>query len=128
MSINPKLFTAYVNEDLTKAEEIARENSNVQISTVHLLKSMLREDSGFPSLVFQKAGVDVDTLKRKVDEAVKKLPKQSPVPDELYMSGGMSKILRVAQDNAAAQKDSRVAQDHILSALFSDTNLTSILD
>lgn len=128
MSINPKLFTAYVNEDLTKAEEIARENSNVQISTVHLLKSMLREDSGFPSLVFQKAGVDVDTLKRKVDEAVKKLPKQSPVPDELYMSGGMSKILRVAQDNAAAQKDSRVAQDHILSALFSDTNLTSILE
>ena len=70
----------------------------------------------------------MDTLKRKVDEAVKKLPKQSPVPDELYMSGGMSKILRVAQDNAAAQKDSRVAQDHILSALFSDTNLTSILE
>ena len=123
MSINPKLFTAYVNEDLTKAEEIARENSNVQISTVHLLKSMLREDSGFPSLVFQKAGVDVELLKKKIDEQMKKLPKQRPLPDELYPSGTLMKILKIAQDNAAAQKDSRVAQDHVLSALFSDTTM-----
>ena len=128
MSIDPKLFTNYVNADLVNAEEAAKKNSNAQISTVHLLQSMLRENGSFPYLVLLKAGINVDLLKKKVDEAVSKLPKQDPLPDELYPSGMLMKILKIAQDNATAQKDSRVAQDHVLSALFSDTTLKSLLE
>ena len=126
MSVDPKLFTAYVNENISKASEIAKNNSNPEISDVHLVAAMLESQQEFPYLVIQKAGVDVELLKKKIDEQMKKLPKQSPLPDELYPSGTLMKILKIAQDNAAAQKDSRVAQDHVLSALFSDTTMKSL--
>ena len=128
MSIDPKLFTNYVNENINRASELAKSNSNPEISDVHLIAAMLESQQGFPYLVLQKTGVDVELLKRKIEQQMQKLPKQDPLPDELYPSGMLMKILKIAQDNATAQKDSRVAQDHVLSALFSDTTLKSLLE
>ena len=42
---------------------------------------MLREPKNFPYLVCQKAGIDVELLRKKLDEQLQKLPKQDPVPD-----------------------------------------------
>ena len=120
MSIDPKLFTAYVAENISKATDLAKSKSNVEITAFHLLKAMIQDKASFPSLVIQKAGGNVETIEKEVDKQINKLPKQSPVPDELYPSGNLMKVLKLAQENAVANKDSRVAQDHVLSALFSE--------
>ena len=126
MSIDPKLFTAYVAENISKATDLAKSKSNVEITAFHLLKAMIQDKSSFPSLVIQKAGGE--TIEKEVDKQINKLPKQSPVPDELYPSGNLMKVLKLAQDNAVANKDSRVAQDHVLSALFSDSVVKNLLE
>ena len=128
MSLDPKLFTAYVAENISKATDIARNQSNAEITAFHLLKAMIQDKSSFPSLVIQKAGGNVETIEKEVDKQINKLPKQSPVPDELYPSGNLMKVLKLAQDNAVANKDSRVAQDHVLSALFSDSVVKNLLE
>ena len=128
MSIDPKLFTAYVSDNISKANDLAQNNSNPEMSTLHLLDAMIQDKTAFPALVLQKAGVDVDNLKRKVEEQLRKLPKQDPLPDELYPSGSLLKVLKLAQDSATSNKDSRVAQDHILSALFNDSAVKSLFE
>ena len=128
MSFDQSKFTNYVNDDLVHAQELAKKNANPQISPIHLAVSMLREAKNFPYLVCQKAGVDVEMLKKKLDEQLQRLPKQDPVPEELYISAGLSKVLKIAQDNAVANKDSRVAQDHLMVALFNDTTLCSLFE
>ena len=128
MSIDPKLFTAYTQDNINEANNIAKKNSNPEITNVHLAIAMLKEPTGFPYLVCQKAGIDVELLKKKLDEQLKKIPKQEPVPEELYISGSLGKTLSIAKENAAAQKDSRVAQDHVLLALFSDSTMKSLFE
>ena len=127
MSFDQSKFTNYVNDDLVHAQELAKKNANPQISPIHLAVSMLREVKNFPYLVCQKAGVDVEMLKKKLDEQLQRLPKQDPVPEELYISAGLSKVLKIAQDNAVANKDSRVAQDHLM-VVFNDTTLCSLFE
>ena len=117
MSFDQKKFTNYVTENLIAAQDLAKANKNPEISNVHLAVSMLKDPKGFPYLVCQKAGVDVEVLKKKLDEQLKKIPTQDPLPDEIYFSASLSKILRLAQENATSQKDSRVAQDHVAEGL-----------
>ena len=67
MSFDQSKFTNYVNDDLVHAQELAKKNANPQISPIHLAVSMLREAKNFPYLVCQKAGVDVEMLKKKLE-------------------------------------------------------------
>ena len=60
MSIDPKLFTAYIQDNINEANNIAKKNSNPEITNVHLAIAMLKEPTGFPYLVCQKAGIDVE--------------------------------------------------------------------
>ena len=128
MSINPKLFTAYTQDNINQAFDVARKNSNPEVTNVHLAIAMLKEPKDFPYLVCQKAGIDVELLKKKLDEQLKKIPKQDPLPDDLYVSGALGKTLSIAQENAASQKDTRVAQDHVLAAMFSDSTMKSLFE
>ena len=59
MSIDPKLFTAYIQDNINEANNIAKKNSNPEITNVHLAIAMLKEPTGLPYLVCQKAGIDV---------------------------------------------------------------------
>ena len=128
MSFDQKKFTNYVTENIIAAQDLAKANKNPEISNVHLAVAMLKDPKGFPYLVCQKAGIDVELLKKKLDEQMKKIPKQDPLPDEIYFSASLSKIFRLAQENATSQKDSRVAQDHVLSAMFNDSTMKSLFE
>ena len=64
MSINPKLFTAYTQDNINEAFDVARKNSNPEVTNVHLAVAMLKDPKGFPYLVCQKAGIDVELLKK----------------------------------------------------------------
>ena len=59
MSVDPKLFTNYVNENINRASELAKSNSNPEISDVHLIAAMLESQQGFQYLVLQKSVLDV---------------------------------------------------------------------
>ena len=128
MDIDPKLFTSYVNDNVATALEMAKKNSNPECMTIHLVAAMLKNTNEFPYLVCQKTGVNMENLLKKVDEQVKKVGKQEPCPEEIYPSRSLIKVLHTAQDNAAAQKDSRVAQDHVLVALFTDSTIKSLFE
>ena len=94
MSFDQKKFTNYVTENIIAAQDLAKASKNPEISNVHLAVAMLKDPKGFPYLVCQKAGIDVELLKKKLDEQLKKIPTQDPLPDEIYFSASLSKILR----------------------------------
>ena len=128
MNFDQNLLTNNVKEDIIKAQNLARENSNPSVYPVHLLQAMIEDESRLPALVFKKAGVSMPVLKKKVSEASRKLPKQDPVPPEIYFSHGLTNVLNAAQEVSKSQKDTRIAQDHVLRSLFKETSLKNILE
>ncbi|KAK8791130.1 hypothetical protein WA158_005761 [Blastocystis sp. Blastoise] len=126
--MNTDKFTNAVVDNLQKAIELAKKNSNIEVGIYHLAYAMFEDPKGFTSVVCTKAGGDVDKIRYQLAEAYKKLPTQNPAPEDLSLSGGLSRVLRLAEENATKNGDSHTAQDHILLALLGETQMNSLFE
>jgi ATP-dependent Clp protease ATP-binding subunit ClpB len=66
-------------------------------------------------------------VKRLLQKSIRRIPSQSPPPDETSLSAASLKVLREAQSLQKTMHDSYIAQDHILLALIKDTTTAAIL-
>ncbi|HET6361230.1 MAG TPA: Clp protease N-terminal domain-containing protein, partial [Gemmatimonadota bacterium] len=68
-------LTNRLQEALVAAQQAARRNGNPEIQPEHLAQALLAQDGGlFPTLL-TRLGVDVDSTRRRVDDAVARLAK-----------------------------------------------------
>lgn len=66
-------------------------------------------------------------MKRLLQKSIRRIPSQSPPPDETSLSAASLKVLREAQSLQKTMHDSYIAQDHILLALIKDTTIAATL-
>jgi len=86
--------------------------------------------SSSPSLlrqVIEKANGDFQTFERAVKKALVRMPSQDPPPDQVSGSPSFAKILREAQKLQKTQRDSYIAQDHLISAAAQDSGIQKLL-
>jgi len=86
--------------------------------------------SSSPSLlrqVIDKANGDFQTFERAVKKALVRMPSQEPPPDQVSGSPSFSKVLREAQKLQKTQRDSYIAQDHLISAVAQDSGIQKLL-
>jgi ATP-dependent Clp protease ATP-binding subunit ClpB len=77
--------------------------------------------------VLTKAGADSNKVEAGLREALRKIPSQSPPPDDVGLSSSAAKVLKKAAEFKTQQHDGFVAQDHILLALQQDSGIKDIL-
>lgn len=129
--MNAQKFTQKSLEALSKAQNIAIENQNIEIMPEHLLYALLDDETGLiPSLV-KKCGVDVDTLIAKVDDKIRRLPRVSGAgrePGKIYVAQITDKVLSNAEKLAEKQKDEYVSVEHIMLSFFDvSTDLANLM-
>jgi ATP-dependent Clp protease ATP-binding subunit ClpB len=124
--MNPNKLTVKSQEALEAARSIAEENGNQAIEPEHLLIALLREDEGIPASILKKAGANVDYVRTKADESVKKFPRISGggVANQ-YISQPLAKVLDAAEREATQMKDEFVSTEHILLAFLSEKDTDS---
>jgi len=76
--------------------------------------------------VIEKANGDFQAFERGIKKSLVRLPSQDP-PPEPSLSPAFSKIIREAQKLQKTQRDSFVAQDHLIAALSQDTAIKALL-
>lgn len=105
--------------------ELAKEHSHPQVSPVHLLAAFTPdEQDGSPSYlktVAEKARYEYPVLQRAINQALVRLPSQSPAVDP-QISGPFQQVLSAAQKIQKQQKDAYLGQDHLLLALLDDSS------
>jgi ATP-dependent Clp protease ATP-binding subunit ClpB len=70
----------------------------------------------------------LETIQSALDKAIRsKLTRQDPPPSEIRPNGRFFQVLKKAQQLQKAQKDSHTAVDHILLALFDDSDVNAAL-
>lgn len=77
--------------------------------------------------VLTKAGADPFKLEAGLRDALRKIPTQSPAPDDVSLSSAASKLLKKAEELKVSQHDTYIAQDHLLLALLQDASIKPIL-
>ena len=73
--MNAEKFTQKSIEALSSATELAKENGNQQITSLHLMQALLTDEEGVCARVIEKMGVNVKKTIEDTEFAIDKLVK-----------------------------------------------------
>jgi ATP-dependent Clp protease ATP-binding subunit ClpB len=116
-------FTEKAQEALQAAQALATSLGHQQIEPEHLLVALLAQDGGLARSILEKAEVDADLVRRRVEAELDRLPKVTSATGgtgEVRISGRLNRLLSKADDEAKALKDDYISVEHILLAMIED--------
>ena len=116
-------LTEKAQEALRAAQSEATRLGHQQIDVEHLLLALLEQEGGLARSIFEKTAVDSDLVRRRIEEALARLPKVSSDtggPGEVYITARLNRLLVKAEDEAKQLKDDYVSVEHLLLAMVDD--------
>lgn len=122
-------FTDNALKIISDANQIVKDNGHTQLVPLHFLAAMVPTDENntpYLKTLIEKGRYEWPTFERVVNKHLVRLPSQSPPPDEIRPSYAAGQVLTNAIKIKSQQKDSYVAQDHLLLALLEDSSIKDI--
>ncbi len=112
-------FTTIARSALTEAQNYALAHSNPSLTDLHLLSSLLKNDSISLPKLLNRSGVDLIKLGSSVSQSVENLPKlqSSSTEVKLQVDQTLVKILAKSEQWAKNRGDSFIASDALLLAI-----------
>ena len=89
-------FTQKAQEALGSAQTKAVRYGHQQVDVEHLFASLLEQERGLAPSLLNKAGIDVDALKRRLEQELERQPKVSGPsggPDQVYVTARLNRLL-----------------------------------
>ena len=111
--MNAEKFTQKSIEALSSATEVAKENGNQQITSLHLLQALIVDNEGVCARVIEKMGVSSKKIIEDVESSIEKLVKVQGKGGE-YVSQDLSEVLTFAEKKAKEMKDEFISVEHLL--------------
>lgn len=127
--MDPGKFTHKTNEALASAHELAITNGHAQIIPLHVAVGLMTDPSGIFRQAVSNVGGEIagQATERVFNQALKKLPSQSPPPDEVPPSTSLIKVIRRAQALQKARGDTYLAVDQLILGLIEDSQIRDLL-
>ena len=101
---------------ISKAQALAKEYGNQEITQAHLLHALLSEDEGLIVQLLQNMGKDVKAILQRALAIIEKLPKVRG--GEQYASRALSEALSASEKKAEEMGDSYVSVEHLFYGLL----------
>ncbi|WCJ35852.1 Chaperone protein ClpB [Euphorbia peplus] len=127
--MDPGKFTHKTNEALASAHELAMSGGHAQLTPLHLAVALITDPTAIFSQAICNAGGESasQSAQRVFNNAIKKLPSQSPAPDEFPPSTSFIKVIRRAQALQKSRGDSHLAVDQLILGLLEDSQIGDLL-
>ncbi|XP_047970570.1 chaperone protein ClpB1 [Salvia hispanica] len=128
--MNPEKFTHKTNETLAAAHELAMSSGHAQFTPLHFAAALIADANGIFRQAVAGAGSgedSVNAVERVINQAMKKLPSQTPPPDEIPASTSLIKVIRRAQSLQKSRGDTHLAVDQLILGLLEDSQIQGLL-
>ncbi|NRB62769.1 MAG: type VI secretion system ATPase TssH, partial [Saprospiraceae bacterium] len=89
-------FTIKAQESILKAQQIAAGMDQQQVDTTHLIRGIIETDENVAKFLLQKTGVNMASLNRNLDEAIRTYPKVEG-SEKQYLTKDANKALSRAK-------------------------------
>ena len=109
-------FTIKAQEAIQEAVKVAEQHGQQVIEPVHILCGTLKSSEQITSFLLQKAGANIENIKRESNDAARALPKVSGGTP--YLSRESNQVITKAQDLAKRLGDEFVSIEPLLLALL----------
>ncbi|MDA8020387.1 MAG: ATP-dependent chaperone ClpB [Thermoanaerobaculia bacterium] len=117
-------LTQKSQEAVAKAQTKALELGHQQVDVEHLLSVLLEEEGGLVPRLLEKMDVVTDSLRRAVEEDLRKRPNVSGPGAEagkIFVTERFQKTMVAAEKEAKRLKDEYVSVEHLVLAMLGDT-------
>lgn len=113
-------FTVKAQEALQNAQELAASNNHGEFKAVHLLVSLINDETSLVRPILVNSGVNLDKLSEDLEEVLSNMPKifSNTSIGQLYLSQELMGVLERAAKVALAQKDEFISCEHLLLAIL----------
>ncbi|GAB9476868.1 hypothetical protein Gpo141_00013926 [Globisporangium polare] len=124
--MNPQEFTDKTNEYVYNAKALAEEYGHAQVTPFHVAEALFNDPDGVAKLLADKVGANASGILADVKHQLKVMPSQNPPPDSVGIDSALSKVFKYAQKLRKEAKDTHVAAEILVLALFSHTQMATI--
>jgi ATP-dependent Clp protease ATP-binding subunit ClpB len=112
-------FTVKAQEALQNAQELAGSYNHGEFKAIHLLSSLINDQSSLVVPMLEKSGVKIKSLDEQVRAMLQEMPKIfGGGVGQLYLSQELMHLLEKAAKIASAQKDEFISCEHLLLAML----------
>jgi ATP-dependent Clp protease ATP-binding subunit ClpB len=118
LKMNLDKMTIKLRQAIQDADTLANDNGNAEITTEHLLLSLLSQKEGLLSPLFDKLGIPSRQVQAKMQELITHLPKMYGSNAQRSISGQLGNELYAADKIAADFKDEYLSAEHVLLAVL----------
>jgi ATP-dependent Clp protease ATP-binding subunit ClpB len=129
--MDPNRLTEKSQEALRAAQALAARLSHQQIDNEHLLAALLEQEKGVVPDILLRAGVDLESLHRRLMADLEKLPKvavSQGAAAGMYLTQRLERTFAYAEQEAKKRRDEFVSVELLLAALFrQDGKATELL-
>jgi ATP-dependent Clp protease ATP-binding subunit ClpB len=116
---NPNQFTEKAWEAIARTPDIAKQAQQQQLESEHLMRSLL-EQEGLASSIFNKLEVNVQRLRDRTDEFIRRQPKVSGSGGSVYLGRSLDTLLDRAEDTRKQYGDDFISIEHLLLGFATD--------
>lgn len=102
-----------------RSQELAEDQGHSQISAMHLLTALLKEQDGIIQPLVQKIGANVLQLRTAAFAEQDRLPKVSGTAAQVSLATDLNQVLEPPEQQAGRMKDACVSPEHPLIGLVS---------
>ena len=117
--MNLEKFTIKAQEAINNAIDSTQRHGQQAIEPVHLLAGVLKAGENVTNYIFNKLGVNPDSISRSVEAEISHLPRVTG--GEPYLSSEINNILLKAEDMANRNGDEFIGLETILEAMVEST-------
>jgi ATP-dependent Clp protease ATP-binding subunit ClpB len=116
---NPNQFTEKAWEAIVRTPDIVKQAQQQQIESEHLMMALLEQD-GLASSIFNKLGVNVQQVRDRTEEFIRKQPKVTGSGSNVYLGRSLDSLLDRADNFRKQYGDEFISIEHLLLGYAAD--------
>ncbi|MDF2566424.1 MAG: clpB [Massilibacillus sp.] len=113
-------YTQRVMAVLQDTQQMAALYYHQEITSCHLLLALTKESEGLLYTIYSECNVDVNMLKARLEQLLKKQPSVRGENLGIRMNTAMFRVLALAEKTATDMKDDYISTEHLLLAVVED--------
>jgi ATP-dependent Clp protease ATP-binding subunit ClpB len=121
-------LTSKFQEVLADAQSLAVGHDHQYIEPIHVMTAMLDQEGGTVRPLLSNAGVNVNSLRSQLGQALEQLPQVQGIAGDVHISNDLGRLLNVTDKIAQQRKDQYISSElFVLAALEDKGRLGEIL-
>ena len=116
--MNAERFTRKSLEAVEGAQRCAMEYSNQEVTSEHLLYSVMTVDDSLIRKLLEKMGIAASAFTDEAESLIKKLPHVSGSTEDIYMGQAVGRVLLNAENEAKKMGDEYISIEHLFISLM----------